>query len=414
MDIRSMAQNARTAARKLAVMGTRDKNAILEAMAVALGDRKEEIFKANAIDVASGKANGLSSAMIDRLIIDESRLKGMQDGLRTMISLSDPVGEIESGWKLENGIHASKVRVPIGVIGMIYESRPNVTVDASGLALKSGNSIILRGGKEAIETNKALSSVLNDAGVAAGLPEGAVQLISDTNRELVKELVTMDDLVDVIIPRGGQGLKKAIVSQASVPVIITGAGICHIYVDSDADLNMAMPIIENAKIQRPGVCNAIETLLIHKDVDQSWVKEAVLNLQGKGVEVIGCEKTRQIASDVELASDEDWAEEYLALKISIRIVEDIEMAMDHIEAYGTRHSESIITENLQAAEKFLNGVDASAVYVNASTRFTDGSVFGFGGEIGISTQKLHARGPMGLQALTTTKYILRGQGQIRE
>lgn len=414
MDIRDMAKMARGASRKLALLGTKEKNEILEAMALALESRKEEIFKANAIDVAAGKENGLSEAMIDRLIINEGRLKGMQDGLRTMVSLSDPVGEVESGWKLENGIHASKVRVPIGVIGMIYESRPNVTVDASGLALKSGNSIILRGGKEALETNKILAAVLNDAGVEAGMPEGAVQLISDTDRALVKDLVTMDDLVDVIIPRGGKGLKNAIVSQASVPVIITGAGICHVYVDKDADLNLALPIIENAKIQRPGVCNAIETLLIHEDVDSNWIKTMAASMRAKGVELVGCEKTQALINDIEPASQADWAEEYLSLKMSIRMVEDLEQAMEHIESYGTRHSESIITENINAAERFLNGVDASAVYVNASTRFTDGSVFGFGGEIGISTQKLHARGPMGLHALTTTKYILRGQGQIRE
>ncbi len=408
-----MALSARGAARKLAVLGTKEKNQILEAMAVALGERKEEVFEANKIDVEAGKDNGLSTALIDRLIINEARMQGMQEGLRTMISLSDPVGEIESGWKLENGIHASKIRVPIGVVGMIYESRPNVTVDASGLALKSGNSIILRGGKEAIETNKALSKILGEAGQAAGLPEGAIQLISDTNRDLVKDLVTMDDLVDVIIPRGGQGLKKAIVSQASVPVIITGAGLCHVYVDKDANLDLALPIIENAKIQRPGVCNAIETLLIHKDVQSEWIQNAITSLQEKGVEVIGCESTKAISSSITLATEDDWAEEYLSLKISIRMVEDIEEAMDHIEKYGTRHSEAIVTENIIASEKFLNGVDASAVYVNASTRFTDGSVFGFGGEIGISTQKLHARGPMGLQALTTTKFILRGQGQVR-
>lgn len=413
MDIREMAKQARGASRKLAVLGTKEKNQILEAMAVALDARKKEIFDANALDVAAGRENGLSSAMIDRLIINEERLRGMQEGLRTMISLSDPVGEVESGWKLENGIHASKVRVPIGVIGMIYESRPNVTVDASGLALKSGNSIILRGGKEALETNKILATVLNDSGIEAGMPQGAVQLISSTDRALVKDLVTMDDLVDVIIPRGGKGLKNAIVAQASVPVIITGAGICHIYVDKDADLEMALPIIENAKIQRPGVCNAIETLLIHKDIDAKWIKSMIVSLKSKGVEVLGCEKTRALAHDVGLAVQEDWGTEYLSLKISIKVVEDIEAAMEHIEMYGTRHSESIITENINAAELFLNGVDASAVYVNASTRFTDGSVFGFGGEIGISTQKLHARGPMGLHALTTTKYILRGQGQIR-
>ncbi|WP_430884680.1 glutamate-5-semialdehyde dehydrogenase [Fusibacter sp. JL216-2] len=413
MDIREMAKQARGASRKLAVLGTKEKNQILEAMAVALDARKKEIFDANALDVAAGRENGLSSAMIDRLIINEERLIGMQEGLRTMISLSDPVGEVESGWKLENGIHASKVRVPIGVIGMIYESRPNVTVDASGLALKSGNSIILRGGKEALETNKILATVLNDSGIEAGMPQGAVQLISSTDRALVKDLVTMDDLVDVIIPRGGKGLKNAIVAQASVPVIITGAGICHIYVDKDADLEMALPIIENAKIQRPGVCNAIETLLIHKDIDAKWIKSMIVSLKSKGVEVLGCEKTRALAHDVGLAVQEDWGTEYLSLKISIKVVEDIEAAMEHIEMYGTRHSESIITENINAAELFLNGVDASAVYVNASTRFTDGSVFGFGGEIGISTQKLHARGPMGLHALTTTKYILRGQGQIR-
>ena len=413
MNIREMAQNARRASRKLAVLGTKEKNQILEAMAQALEVRKEEVFEANKKDVEAGKANGLTEALIDRLIINDARMQGMQDGLRTMISLSDPVGEIESGWKLENGIHASKIRVPIGVIGMIYESRPNVTVDASGLALKSGNSIILRGGKEAIETNKALASILGDSGVEAGLPKGAIQLISDTNRALVKELVTLDDLVDVIIPRGGQGLKKAIVSQASVPVIITGAGLCHVYVDADANLELAKPIIENAKIQRPGVCNSIETLLVHKEVSQDWIKSMVASLQQQSVEVVGSERIKAIVPNIALATAEDWAEEYLSLKISIRMVDNIDVAMDHIETYGTRHSEAIVTENLVAAEKFLNGVDASAVYVNASTRFTDGSVFGFGGEIGISTQKLHARGPMGLQSLTTTKYILRGQGQTR-
>jgi glutamate-5-semialdehyde dehydrogenase len=413
MDIRSMAVDARAAARELAVMGTAEKNRILEAMAVALEERKEEVFQANALDVSAGQKNGLSTAMIDRLVINDSRMKGMQDGLRTMISLSDPVGQIEDGWKLENGIHASKVRVPIGVIAMIYESRPNVTVDASGLALKSGNSIILRGGKEAIETNKALAKILQQAGEGAGLPKGAVQLVSNTDRALVKDLVTMDDLVDVVIPRGGQGLKKAIVSQASVPVIITGAGLCHVYVDADADLEMALPIIENAKAQRPGVCNAIETLLIHQNVDPDFIRKTVRTLQHKGVEVIGCEKTHALVEDIALGTETDWAEEYLSLKISIRVVDDLNMAMEHIEKYGTRHSEAIITDNIVAAETFLNGVDASAVYVNASTRFTDGSVFGFGGEIGISTQKLHARGPMGLQALTTTKYILRGNGQIR-
>lgn len=414
MDIRSMAVDARVAARELAVMGTAEKNRILEAMAVALEERKAEVFEANGLDVSAGRENGLSTAMIDRLVINDSRMKGMQDGLRTMISLSDPVGQIEDGWKLENGIHASKVRVPIGVIAMIYESRPNVTVDASGLALKSGNSIILRGGKEAIETNKALAKILQQAGEAAGLPKGAVQLVSNTDRALVKDLVTMDDLVDVVIPRGGQGLKKAIVSQASVPVIITGAGLCHVYVDADANLEMALPIIENAKTQRPGVCNAIETLLIHQDVDPDFIRKTVRTLQEKGVEVIGCEKTHALVEDIAIGTETDWAEEYLSLKISIRVVDDLNMAMEHIEKYGTRHSEAIITDNIAAAETFLNGVDASAVYVNASTRFTDGSVFGFGGEIGISTQKLHARGPMGLQALTTTKYILRGNGQIRD
>lgn len=353
MDIREMAKQARGASRKLAVLGTKEKNQILEAMAVALDARKKEIFDANALDVAAGRENGLSSAMIDRLIINEERLIGMQEGLRTMISLSDPVGEVESGWKLENGIHASKVRVPIGVIGMIYESRPNVTVDASGLALKSGNSIILRGGKEALETNKILATVLNDSGIEAGMPQGAVQLISSTDRALVKDLVTMDDLVDVIIPRGGKGLKNAIVAQASVPVIITGAGICHIYVDKDADLEMALPIIENAKIQRPGVCNAIETLLIHKDIDAKWIKSMIVSLKSKGVEVLGCEKTRALAHDVGLAVQEDWGTEYLSLKISIKVVEDIEAAMEHIEMYGTRHSESIITENINAAELFF-------------------------------------------------------------
>lgn len=413
MYIKGLVDQANVAARKMSGLSTDEKNAMLKAMAESLWEDRRFIIEENEKDVAEGKANGLTDALIDRLVINEARIEGMIEGLETMIQLPDPIGQVVEGSVRPNGLALTKVRVPIGVIGMIFESRPNVTVDASGLALKSGNAIILRGGKEAIRSNTALMKSLQKGGEKAGMPKGAVQLIEKTDRTLVTDLVTMDEAVDVIIPRGGVGLKKAIISQATVPVIVTGSGLCHLYVDKAADLSMAKEIMINAKVQRPGVCNAIETLLVHKSVADEYIPMAIEALENHNVDVKGCSKTKAIYDKIELADENDWETEYLALKISIKIVDNIHEAIDHIYQYGSKHSESIISNDVHATAMFLNEVDASTVYHNASTRFTDGSVFGFGGEIGISTQKLHARGPMGLEALTTTKYIVRGNGQIR-
>jgi len=408
-----MGKLAKKASYELNKLDKKKKNEILLTISEGLLKEKEIIFSENEKDVENGKNNNLSNAMVDRLIINEKRLISMSEGLITMASLEDPIGEVLNGFTADSGLNISKVRVPIGVIGMIYESRPNVTVDAMGLAFKSGNAIILRGGSEAIHSNRILMKIINKYGIEAGLPIGACQLIEKTDRKYVKDLITMNDYVDVVIPRGGKGLKKRIVSDSTVPTIITGSGLCHMFVDNEYDLNNGVDIVINAKVQRPGVCNAIETLLVHKSYAAKFLPVVIKELQNQGVEVVGCKETIKYVENIEKATEEDFDTEYLDLKISVKVVEDIDDAIKHINKHTTNHSESILTNNYENAERFLNEIDASTVYVNASTRFTDGAEFGFGGEIGISTQKLHARGPMGLKELTTYKYLVRGNGQIR-
>ncbi|NNU76831.1 glutamate-5-semialdehyde dehydrogenase [Clostridium estertheticum] len=412
--ITNIGRNAKAASRIMVTVSTTMKNNALLHMAEALIDNKETIIEANNKDMESGKKSDLSTAMLDRLMINQGRIEKMAEGLRNVSTLPDPIGEGVKRWKRPNDLEISMVRVPLGVIGMIYESRPNVTVDAAALCIKAGNSIILRGGSEAINTNMALAKVIIKAATNVGLPYGCIQLIEMVDRELVNKLVKLNDYVDVIIPRGGKGLKKAIIANATVPVIETGSGICHIYVDADADLKMAEEIIVNAKTQRPGVCNAVETVLVHKDIAREFLPKLSKRLCGLGVEIRMCEKGLEIIEDAKVAVEEDWATEYLDLILSIKVVSTIEDAIDHIFKYGTKHSEAIITNNYTNSQKFLREVDASCVYVNASTRFTDGAEFGFGAEIGISNQKLHARGPMGLEQLTTTKYLIYGDGQVRK
>lgn len=412
--IKEMGKKAKAASYVIQSLTSQKKNKILEAIADGLMASKDEIFEANKIDVEKGKGNNLDEALIDRLIINDRRLESMADGLRRMASLDDPIGEILGGWTSDDGLRISKVRVPIGVIGMVFESRPNVTVDAMGLAFKSGNAIILRGGSEAIESNKVLMKVINTYGKKNGLPDGAVQLIDKTDRKYVSELITLDAYLDVIIPRGGQGLKKKLAADSTVPMIVTGAGLCHMFVDEGYDFDEALKLVLNAKVQRPGVCNAIETLLVHKSISEKFLPIVYHALTDHSVEVVGCELSTGIVPAMAKALPEDFETEYHRLKISIKIVDGVDEAIDHINAYGTHHSDAILTNHMSNSEKFLNSVNSSTVYVNASTRFTDGSMFGFGGEIGISTQKLHARGPMGLKELTTYKYVVRGEGQIRE
>ncbi|BEP30068.1 glutamate-5-semialdehyde dehydrogenase [Helicovermis profundi] len=411
--ILNLCKNAKDASLNLIKFNASDKNEALLLISNKLTDNIQLIISENEKDLIEGKKNKLSSALLDRLKLNEERIISMSDALVKIAKFPDPIGEIEEGWKTETGLWISKVRVPIGVIAMIYESRPNVTIDAASLAIKSSNAIILRGGKEAIYSNKILAKLLREAIKESKLPNNIVQLIEYTDRAMVSELIRAKDYVDCIIPRGGKGLKNAIVENAKVPVIITGAGLCHVYVDEFADKNKVVPIVLNAKTQRTGVCNAIESLLIHSKYSIEYKKEVIDSLIDKNVEVVGCERTRKLNSKVGIAKEEDYATEYLDMKISVKIVDSIDEAINHINTYGTKHSESIITESVGSSERFLNEIDASTVYLNASTRFTDGSEFGFGGEIGISTQKLHARGPMGVKALTTTKYVVRGNGNIR-
>ncbi len=404
---------AKKASKKLLQMDTITKNNILEEMAKELLNNMEFIRSENEKDLIKGRENGLTSAFIDRLTLTEERICGMAQGIRTIIGLDDPIGETLSGFRHENGMEISQIRVPLGVIGMIFESRPNVTVDAAVLSLKSGNAIILRGGSDALCSNMALAKVITEAGKKIGLPDGAVQLIENTDRNCVNELITMNNLVDVIIPRGGKGLKKAILAGASVPVIETGAGLCHTYVDHSADLKMAIDIIVNAKTSRPGVCNAMETLLVHSDSISKLLPSLGEKLGDLGVEIRADERSIKYLANAIPTTDSDWDTEYLDLILSIKTVDSIDEAIKHIDTYSTKHSEAIISENYKNTQKFLREVDSAAVYVNASTRFTDGGAFGFGGEIGISTQKLHARGPMGIKELTSVKYIVRGDGQVR-
>lgn len=407
-------ERAKKAARILSTIGEARKNEALSKMADALMENVDFILEENRKDLEEGDRRGISSALRDRLLLNEKRIEEMAQGLRDVVKLKDPVGEIIEGWKRPNGLTITKVRVPIGVIAVIYEARPNVTVDAAGLCLKSGNAVILRGSSIAYHSNVALTQVISKAAEEAGIPEGAIQQVPSTSRESAEELMRMVGYIDCLIPRGGADLIRTVVENAKVPVIETGVGNCHIYVDKAADLEKAYRIVINAKCQRPGVCNAAETLLVHKDIADKFLPKMLELLKEKNVEIYGDETTQRLATFVKPATEDDWYAEYLDLKLAVKVVADIKEAIEHITTYGTKHSEAIITEDYAAAKKFTEDVDASLVLVNASTRFNDGGQFGLGAEIGISTQKLHARGPMGLRELTTYKYVAYGEGQIRE
>lgn len=406
-------QRAKEASYELMNATTTQKNEALLKMAEKLLENKDYIIKENKKDLDRAIEKGTTEAMLDRLKLDEKRLADMTDGLKEVVALADPVGEVTSMWKRPNGLQIGKQRVPMGVIGIIYEARPNVTCDAAGLCLKTGNAVILRGGSEAINSNMAIVKALVEGIKEAGLPEYSLQLVEDTSREVATEMMRLNEYIDVLIPRGGAGLIQAVVKNATVPVIETGTGNCHVYVDCDADLEMAKNIVINAKTSRPAVCNAEEKLLVSEKVADKFIPMVINALREKNVQVIGDEKVRTIIEDVQAATEEDWGKEYLDYIIGVKIVKDVDEAISHINKYGSGHSEAIVTKSYDNSQRFLQRVDAAAVYVNASTRFTDGSEFGFGAEIGISTQKLHARGPMGLTELTTTKYIIYGNGQIR-
>ena len=414
--IEEMGKKAKEASKKLLTLDTRTKNKALVMIAEELINKKEEIKEANRLDLENGKNEGLSFALLDRLELTDKRIEAMSQGLMEIAAFTDPIGEILSGWKHKNGMTIEKKRVPLGVLGIIYESRPNVTVDSAGLAIKSSNAVILRGSANAINSNIYLSRLFNETGVKAGLPENSVQLIENTDRALVNEMVKMNKYIDVLIPRGGKGLKKFIVENATIPVIETGAGVCHVFVDESAKIDNILPIIKNAKTQRPSTCNSIETVLVHKNIAEKTLPEVTDMLIKSGVELRYSREALDIVNrkDVKPANEEDFGAEYLDMIMSLKLVENVDEAIEYINEHSTQHSDSIITESIDNAEKFLNEVDSAAVYLNASTRFSDGGEFGYGGEIGISTQKLHARGPMGVRELTTTKYIIRGNGQIRE
>ncbi len=405
---------AKAAETAIASAGTMLKNKALAAISKALIENQELIMAENAKDIAAAKANGMSEAMQDRLKLDEKRIAGMAKGVDELIALNDPIGEVIEGFVRPNGLRITKTRVPLGVIGIIFESRPNVTVDAAALCLKTGNAVILKGGKEAINSNICLGSIMRNAVAEAGLPADVIQVVESTSRETTNELMKLNQYLDVLIPRGSGRLIQVVVNTATVPVIETGTGNCHVYVDSSADAEMAVDIVDNGKTQRPSVCNAVESLLIHKDCAEKILPMIAERLDKHNVKFYGCSRTADILGDrVENATDEEYAAEFLDYVISVKVVEDIDEAIAHIGRFGTKHSECIVTKSLENAEKFQKMVDAAAVYVNASTRFTDGGEFGFGAEIGISTQKLHARGPMGLKELTTVKYLINGNGQIR-
>jgi len=420
--IEELGEKAKIASKKLLTLDTKTKNRALLAIADELINKKDEIKAANKIDLENGKASGLSFALLDRLELTDSRIEGMAQSLREIAAFVDPIGEILTGWNHKNGMSIAKKRVPLGVIGMIYESRPNVTIDSAGLSIKSSNAVILRGSSNAINSNIYLNKLFNEVGEKAGLPKNSVQLIEKTDRKLVKEMITLDKFIDVLIPRGGKGLKKFIIENATIPVIETGAGVCHVFVDESADIEMALPIIENAKTQRPSTCNSIETVLVHRKIAEKILPELTEMLLKDKVELRYSEEAYKIVKNTDfghkenlkLATEEDFGAEYLDMIMSLKLVDNVEEAIEYINEYGTHHSDSIMTKNIDNAEKFLNEVDSAAVYLNVSTRFSDGGEFGFGGEIGISTQKLHARGPMGVRELTTTKYVIRGNGQIRE
>jgi glutamate-5-semialdehyde dehydrogenase len=413
-ELRVKGERAREASYKLTTVTTEVKNNALLAMADALENNEEKILEANAQDMEAGRERGMNKSLLDRLMLSSARIKDMAHGLRTLVSISDPVGEIESMWKGAQDIEIGKMRVPLGVIGIIYEARPNVTVDAAGLCLKTGNAVILRGSSDALRSNCAITNIIATAAESAGVPVGSIQLIETSGREIALEMMKLNQYLDVLIPRGGAGLIQSVVTNATVPVIETGIGNCHVYVDRWAKLDDAAEIIVNAKTQRPAVCNAAESLLVHEAVAREFLPGVGRRLREMGVELRGCPRTKELLPEAKPATEEDYAIEFLDLILSVKVVDTLEEAMAHIHKYGTKHSEAIITENYTNARQFLQGVDAAAVYVNASTRFTDGFQFGFGAEIGISTQKLHARGPMGLKELTTVKYIIYGNGQVRE
>lgn len=413
LTVRELGINAKKASRVLSVAKA-EKNEALKNISVALIENAEYIIEQNNIDIENGRINGLSDAMIDRLRLDLDRIKGIACGVDEIIAMPDPVGKVISGNKLSNGLDISKVTVPLGVIGIIFESRPNVTADAAALCLKAGNCVILRGGKEAINSNKAIVKVMRDAIVKAGLPSDCINLVEDTTRQSSIELMGLTEYLDVLIPRGGAGLIRAVVENAKVPVIETGVGNCHAFVDESADIDMASSIVFNAKTSRVSVCNALETLLVHEKIADKALPAIYDRLKEKNVEIRGCEKTVAIlGNNAILSTDDDYETEFLDYILAVKVVSSLDDAIDHIAKYSSGHSEVIITENYKNAESFLNRIDSSAVYVNASTRFTDGGQFGLGAEIGISTQKLHARGPMGLENLVSTKYIIRGDGQVR-
>lgn len=406
-------QKAKEASYVLMNATTTEKNNALLKMAEVLLKSSKEILEANKKDLENAIEKGTPKAMLDRLALDESRINGMADGLKDVVSLPDPIGEVTGMWKRPNGLQIGKQRVPLGVIGIIYEARPNVTCDAAGLCLKSGNVVILRGGKEAINSNVAIVKALREGVKEAGLPEDVIQLVENTDREVATEMMRLNQYIDVLIPRGGAGLIQSVVQNATVPVIETGTGNCHVYVDCDADLEMAKNIVINAKTSRPSVCNAEEKLLVNEKIAKEFLPIIYKALKEKDVEVRGDKKVLEVLNEATEIQDDEWGKEYLDYIIGVKIVKDVDEAINHINKYGTGHSEAIITNSYENSQKFLQRVDAAAVYVNASTRFTDGSEFGFGAEIGISTQKLHARGPMGLNELTTNKYIIYGNGQIR-
>lgn len=413
LTVKELGINAKKASRVLSVAKA-EKNEAIKNISAALIENAEYIIKQNNIDIENGRINGLSDAMIDRLRLDLDRIKGIACGVDEIIAMPDPVGKVISGNKLSNGLDISKVTVPLGVIGIIFESRPNVTADAAALCLKAGNCVILRGGKEAINSNKAIVKVMRDAIAKAGLPSDCINLVEDTTRASSIELMGLTEYLDVLIPRGGAGLIRAVVENAKVPVIETGVGNCHAFVDESANIDMASSIVFNAKTSRVSVCNALETLLVHEKIADKALPAIYDRLKEKNVEIRGCEKTVAILGDnAKLSTDDDYATEFLDYILAVKVVSSLDDAIDHIAKYSSGHSEVIITENYKNAESFLNRVDSSAVYVNASTRFTDGGQFGLGAEIGISTQKLHARGPMGLENLVSTKYIIRGDGQVR-
>jgi glutamate-5-semialdehyde dehydrogenase len=412
--IDAIGDRARAAGRRLARTTTESKNAALLAMARRLEESADAVLDANADDVARAEKDGISKALLDRLRLDGSRLAAMAAGLRSVAALPDPVGEVTAGWRLANGLDIARIRVPLGVVAVIYEARPNVTVDAAGLCLKSGNAALLRGSSTALRSNMAIGRTLRAGLADADVPEDAVQVLEDTSREGARELLRAKRWVDLLVPRGGPGLLAQIEAEATVPVVVDGAGNCHVYVDAAADLEQAVSIVVNAKTHRPGVCNAAEKLLVHQSVAPEFLPRVAKELTEAGVELRGDPAAREIVHEMAPAGDGDWDTEYLDLVMAVRVVPDLDTAIEHVLTHGSGHTEAIVTQDISAADAFIEGTDSAVVMVNASTRFTDGEQFGFGGEIGISTQKLHVRGPMGLAALTSERYVVRGEGQVRQ